>query len=179
MCRFNPTLARKQRCKNTFRFFYFHPTAFLHHLVVFPFKVFWRHLYVNQHGEDENKCETKVKHRQSLTHTLTHTHLIPFLSHAHTEGWDETVTWAEQMDLVTAEDWCGMWEVGTSVCVCLCVCVWASKCERECVCVMSYVHARNVQLPTQWTRKHTGGEGGGGGNVREMRGNTGGRKFCP
>ncbi len=39
------------------------------------------------------------------------------------------MTWAEQMDLVTAEDWCGMWEGGMSVCECVSVCV----CE---LCVM-------------------------------------------
>lgn len=29
----------------------------------------------------------------------------------------KTVTRAEQIDLVTDGDWCGMWEGGTSVCV--------------------------------------------------------------
>lgn len=43
------------------------------------------------------------------------------------------MTRAEQMDLVTAEDWCGMWEGDT--CAHVCVCVHVGVCMWVCVCV--------------------------------------------
>lgn len=64
-----------------------------------------------------------------------------------TVGWGKTVTWAEQMDLVTAEDWCGMWEVG--------MCVW---------CVMCMLGMSNSPPSEPEDTHRWGGWWGGGGH---------------